>query len=217
MPGPQDEFVARFRRWIIAKLKESSWVVYHGEDLERVAERLGLRPELLREAQESLAEDCRREGREPVRLGKPNAKARGGRAFVDIVLPKRVHEDWQAYCATRELAASVLLRSLIHRALVFPPPAQRRCDRGWIYRGKYMPVCLERPEGGGRYVTSIAADVTPGAKLALARRSRKLGVMPSAIVREAIVDLLEGRTKQLAIIGSVGGMWDDPDRYWSEV
>lgn len=217
MPGPQDEFVARFRRWIIAKLKESSWVVFQGEELERVAERLGLRSELLREAQESLAEDCRREGREVVRLGQPHAKARGGRTFYDIVLPKRVHEDWQAYCRIRDLPESVLLRSLIHRVLVFPPAEERRCDKGWVYRNEHLPICMDRPEGGGRYITSVAAEITPGAKQALARRSRKLGIQPSAIVRQSIVDMLEGRITEIAIIGTVAGMWDDPDRYWNEV
>jgi hypothetical protein len=112
----------------------------------------------------------------------------------------------------------VLLRSLVHRLLTLPEPPSHLRDKRWVYRGQQLRLCTERGgTGRGRFVTSITAEVTPGAKQALVRRSRALGVRPTSLVRGAIIDLLEGRTKQLVIVGTVGDMWDDPDRYWREM
>jgi hypothetical protein len=211
----QGESVARFRRWLIEKLVESCWVITRDEELETTAERLGLRPEILREAQAVLTKRCEQDGRSARKLGSSKAKERrGSRSFMQVVLPKKVHEDWKRYCQVRDLGESTLLRSLIHRTLTFPADGDGANRGGRVYRGERLKLCTDRREDGrGQYLTYVMAEITPGAKEALRRRSRKLGVNPSAIVRESIVELLEGRVRELRIINEVSGMWDDPDRY----
>lgn len=206
--------IADFRRWIIERLKESQWVSYQDEDLEAESKRLGLRPELLREAQTSLAEDCRRQGRQPMRLGKQRMRAERGRARFEIVLPRVVHEDWRIYCESRELTSAVLLRSLIH-GLLSRVEQPSWLGPYWHYRGQKQAICLERRGQRGKYLTVLCTDITRGASHALVRRANNSNVLPSALVRGAILDLLEGRTTELTILVLPGEMWDDADRYYT--
>jgi len=215
-PGPDPKGHAQFRSWLIEKLKETSWSTFVDEEVEGLSQRLGVRVEVLREAQRSLNADYERAGRVPSRIGRPGAAVRsGGRQFFELLLPREVHEDWCAYCQTRQLTHAVLLRSLIHRLLSYPPSGERLSRRAWIYRGRRLKTCTERRGRTSRYLTSIATEITPGAKQALVRRAHRLATDPSTLVREAVVELLEGRCGRLAIIGTPLGMWDDPDRYFT--
>ena len=63
-------------------------------------------------------------------------------------------------------------------------------------------------------MTRTACSVTHGACRALVLRAANSRVRPSALVRGAIIDLLEGRGGPLRICTHVGQMWDDPQRYW---
>jgi len=220
MPRSDDKFVAQFRRWIVTKLKESTWWQFQGESRDAVAKRLGLRPELLLEAQLSLERDCRRDGRAPVRLGTSNMSPLGQWGTehrVEIVLPRLVYEEWEAYCQTRQVASGVLLRSLIHRMLMLRELPEVSRGKDWVLRGQRLAICLDRKGGNGAYVTRLVAKITAGAKQALLRRARKCGISVSALIRGCIVELLEGRVPKLVLVGSIREMWDDPNRYWTEV
>ena len=219
MPASENRRIGQFRRWIVEKLKETIWLHYAGEERSEVAKRLGLQPELLLEAELSLERDCRRDGRTPVKLGSSNASSsrRLSSGFhVDLPIPPRVHADLIAYCDTRKIPPSTLLRSLIHWLLLRRELPAACSGKYWIYRGKREQICRRRSETTGRRATSVDTLVTAGAKQALIRRARKRGVAVSALVRGAVMELLEGRIKRLYVVTNVKEMWDDPDRYWKE-
>ena len=52
------------------------------------------------------------------------------------------------------------------------------------------------------------------AYVALRNRAKNLGVSISAVLREAVVDLLEAKLDRLQMVPSVDHMWNDPARYW---
>jgi hypothetical protein len=210
---------ARFRGWIIERLKETRWLGFIGDDWESVSKRLGVRPEILVEAQRSLDEEYRELGRHPKPLGQDHLLRRmGPRCRCEILLPWEVYEDWLAYCRARQLSKSVLLRSVIHRMLSVPTQPGH-VGKGWIYRGQALKACCKRNIGRGgkrgRLMTSISTELTHGAHEALVRRARKSGVPCAGLLRGAVLDLLEGRTKQLVVMSRVDELWDDPTRYWT--
>jgi len=197
---------------VVDRLKESRWVVYRDEALEQIAVRLGVRAELLQEAQRELDEEARRDGALPTRLGTGSGRYDDLPA-LEIVLPKVVFRDWAQYCASRDLPHAVVLRSLVHR-LLSSPKQPSWVDGKWRYRGKYYSICQERHHGRGRFVTAVACKVSHGAHRALALRARHHRHRPSALMRGAIIDLLEGRAGTFQLCSQVNEMWDDPQRYW---
>lgn len=213
VPASQPQ-VSKFREWLVDRVKESGWVGYSGEDDEQLSSRLGVRPEVLVEARNSLADEYRREGREPLDVGTRRRRQFPAQPRYEVVLPKVVHKDWLVYCRARQLDESTVLRSIVHYLLSRPQNPGPITYRWW-YRGRCYRVCKER--GGrkktGKFITSVEARITNGARAALTRRARSLNVHPSALVRAVMMDLLEGRLKSLPVV-NIDQMWDDPNRYW---
>jgi len=46
-------------------------------------------------------------------------------------------------------------------------------------------------------------------------RAQRLGCTYTGLVRGAIIDLLEGRTKRLIVVAGAAAMWEDESRYWT--
>lgn len=217
MATKDQNHIALFRRWAKDRLKESVWVTYSGESLEKVSARLGLRPELLREAQKELSEERRAAGREPAKLGsRPTARVHAILPRVDLVMPPAVDRDWRTYCRARRMSRAVVLRSLVHK-LLSSPRQPSYIGPHWLYRGKIEKVVYARggKKGKGRYLHATASPVTHGAHRALHLRARNNNVDPTTLVRGMVLDLLEGRIRELPICGQVREMWDDPKRYWT--
>jgi len=206
------EPVAKFRRWLVERLADSSWATVKGESLEELAERLWVHPDALRAAQEMLELRAKKNGRLPTRI---DGKYDRPRQVELTTLPREVYDDWKAYCKARDLTTDVLLRSLVHHLL--SRPAQPSVLSVWIYKGKRLKPCRDRNGATGRWSTSIVSRISHGAHQALVRRARNANVHMTAIVRGGIIDLLEGRIKQLHIIAHPRDMWGDPARYWTEV
>jgi hypothetical protein len=207
-----DEGSSRFRRWLVTKVKRSRWVTYNADTVELVARRIGVQPDVIKQAQDELAAERNAEGKAPVVLGTGRVKRRKRRQ-IDIDMPKAVHEDWLVYCRTRDMPGSVVIRSLV-QTLLSGPDNPSWIGRQWRYRGRTL-----RLEGYKQYIRSgwpynVKTDVSEGAARALTIRARLLGCTLAALVRGAVIDLLEGRTKRLNIVTSPDAMWDDEGRYW---
>lgn len=207
-----DEGESRFRRWLIDKLKRSRWVTYSTDTTESVAKRIGVQPDVIVQAQRELAAERQAEGKAPMRLGTGRTK-RGRRRQIDVDMPKEVHEDWILYCRTRDLPGSVVIRSLIH-TLLSGPDNPTWISRRWRYRGRLLRLVGYKEYVNRGWPYNVKTDVSEGAARALAVRARGLGCTLAALVRGAVIDLLEGRTKRLNIVSSSDAMWDDETRYW---
>lgn len=208
------ELHARFRRWLIEKVKRSRWVTYPTDSLEAVALRIGVQPEVLVQAQHELTEERRSEGKLPIAIGSGHV-VQDKRKQIDLDVPKAVFDDWTQYCQTRDLPSSVVLRSLIH-TLLSGPENPTWTGRGWWYRGKMHRLTNYATTGEkGWWPYNAKTDVTPGAARALNIRAQSVGCPYTALVRGTMIDLLEGRTKRLNIITSASSMWEDESRYWT--
>ena len=216
MPGPkpQDEGHARFRRWLIDKLKRSRWVSYSTDSLEAVARRVGVQPDVLVQAQAELTAERRSDGKKAIVLGTGRAW-HGRRKQIDLDLPKAVNDDWLAYCRARDLSGSVVLRSIIH-TLLSGPENPTWTGRTWWYRGKMHRLSNYKVVAAkGWWPYNAKTDVTPGAARALTLRAERIGCTYTGLVRGAIIDLLEGRTKRLNVVTVASAMWEDENRYWT--
>src|SRR5262249_47472285 len=129
----RDEGESRFRRWLLDKVKRSRWVRYNADTVESVAQRIGVQPDVIVQAQRELAAERKADGKMPLVLGTGRTK-RSKRRQIDVDMPKAVHEDWLLYCRTRDLPGSVVIRSVIH-TLLSGPDNPSWIGRQWRYRG----------------------------------------------------------------------------------
>ena len=206
--------VAVFRRWLVRRLQDTCWVRVREELVESTAVRLGVQPSVLREAQAELDAAVVAAGKTPPsRSGQAAGRTPGQSHRCEVVLPDRVHQDWQAYCQSREVPSSTMLRSLVHRMLMSNRlPAQAR-DRQCHYRGRLVKATLQRNHGTGHFATSVECFISAGARQVLIARSRAARTTISALLRGTIIDLLEGRTTKVVLLHSINEMWNDPQRY----
>ena len=207
----QPDGATTFRRWLVEKLKQSRWARSREDTVETMAVRIGVQPDLLEQAQRELDEEQRRQGRRKVHIGQPY-QPRVSRRKVEVQLPRRVHEDWVAYCGHRGLRPAVVLRSLVHR-LLSGPQQPSWLGRDCFYRGK--TYSLEGYKRGQKWPYLAKTDVTQGANRALTRRAMVTGTTVAGLLRGVVLDLLEGRTRHLTVITSTNSMFDDENRYWT--
>jgi len=213
-PPPKEEDHARFRRWLIEKVKRSRWVTYPTDSLEAVARRVGVQPDVLVQAQAELSAERRSAGQRAVVLG-TGKTVHGRRKQIDLDLPKALNDDWLAYCRARDLSSSVVLRSIIH-TLLSGPENPGWTGRSWWYRGKTHRLSnFKEVAAKGWWPYNAKTDVTPGAFRALVLRAQRLRCTYTGLVRGAIIDLLEGRTKRLNVVTVASEMWEDENRYWT--
>lgn len=208
---------AKFRRWLVDRLKQTRWARIKGERIEATAERLLVHPDALRLAQRALDEERQRDGRVPVAVGSRH-RGRLRERIIEIAMPAEVHADWQAYCKQRQLSEYTILRSLAH-ALLLNPRNPTYLGRGWPYRKHWYRLDGHRQyrRRGEKWPWTAKTTTTMGASQALLRRASQAGVSVSALLRGAVLDLLERRTLQFQIVTAADQMWDDPDRYVTTV
>lgn len=208
----RDKGESRFRRWLVDKVKRSRWVTYNADTAESVARRIGVQPDVITQAQRELSDERQAAGKAPVLLG-TGRPPRRRRRQIDVDMPKDVHSDWLLYCKTRDLPGSVVIRSLI-QTLLSGPENPRWLGRQWRYRGRTLHLAGYKDYVQRGWPYNVKTDVSEGAARALTIRARALGCTPTALVRGAVIDLLEGHTKRLNIVTSSVAMWDDETRYW---
>jgi len=210
---------AQFRKWLIAKLKQSRWGNYRGESIETLAERLGLHPSVLVDAQAELNDDRKAAGRLPTTLGAPHRRPitrAVAMAEIDLPFAEPVYRDWAEYCRLRDLTESVLLRSLI-AVLLLGPSNPRWVGRTWLYHGHVLKLegygrCMEEHR---KWPWCVQTEIPHGAMRALTMRATALGTTATAMARGMVLELLEGRLTQLFIVPTPTQMWDDENRYWT--
>lgn len=199
------EEYARFRRWLVDKLKQTRWRWLSGDDLESVSVRLGVRPEVIREAQAELSAEHVQSGRAPERVG-DRRKIDPTDHKVHLKMPRRVYEDFMRYAKVRQLQQGVLLRSCIHTLLSGPDQPQY-LGSGWFYRGHR----LQAPRSERYYAHTW---ITHGARRALTIRADASGCKATALIRGSVIELLEGRVPRLIMAADPRAMWSDETRYW---
>lgn len=185
-----------FREWLINKVMLSKWVTYLGDTDETLSARLGIRVDVLLEARARLHAELKRKGLKMRELGSQREYMRQeadyGVFFVQ--LPKAVHDDLMVVVNARNQSSSSVLRSLIY-AILTQPGVPSRIMRQWEYRGQ-----VHRDERVREKRRQMRTKVSRGADQALLQMARNANVTPTTLVRSAIIDLLEGRLRKLAVI-----------------
>jgi hypothetical protein len=201
-----------FRRDLIDLLHTRNWICLPDETMAEVAAGIGVTEAVLREA-EVVA---RR--RNLTLLSNRLPSDRCPERMQRLVMPAQVMADFQATAAQFSATPCSLLRSIIHHVLSRPPHLERtrllELERKWIYQGKVYVVYVDPKHGGKKWSYGATATITHGAYVALRNRAKNLGVSISAVLREAVVDLLEAKLDRLQMVPSVDHMWNDPARYW---
>ena len=210
-----DEDATAFRRWLVQKVKGSSWSTRHEYTLEKRAHRLGIHPDILEQAQAELDAESGAAGVVAVDVGTGDTHAAQLMKMLTVEMPKPVFEDWGVYCNESPLTPTTIVRSVVH-TLLLGSDKPGWVGKGWIYRGQSLKM-----EGYKYYRDNTKpwpyrarCSVPHGAMDAVKRRARLYGARPTGLLRGAMIELLEGRTQRLVVAHSMNCMFDDPDRYW---
>lgn len=208
---PDKPDVILFRRWLVDRLKASRWPRDDSATYEEMGRLIGVQPDVLEQAQQELIEEAKSKGRRAPLLGSPNRRVDRFHS-VEVLLPKIVHEDWEAYCKRRNLTSADVLRSLVNELLTGPKQPSWINRRCW-YRGSLHT--LAGSVYGKKWPCFAKTYISGGASRALSQRAQATGTSAAALMRGMVVDLLEGRIKRLTIITEIGSMFDDESKYWT--
>lgn len=200
-----------FREWLAARLRGTRYatVQLRDDEIDAVAKRLGVDPDLLLEvrAQELVALH-ERGFAQPI----SNAKRRPADALRDYLprlyqlqlwMPPAIVEAWYAECERRGVHASTFLRSLIHAYLLGarePDPVKY-----WRWQGK-----LHRAPKSEE--TNAHTTIPQGARRAIGRRAAARGTKQTAIVRALVLEAMHGQHSGIPLVSS-SMMYDDETRY----
>lgn len=204
----------RFKRWLIDKLKISRWPYKLDLPLSELSQKLGVREEVLVQAQRELDDLRLSQGLPLAKLGHPLIKFGKSRveARVEMPIPREIHEEWGAYAEARGLSRSALLRSVLHHFLSRPGPPHHPLVKAWIYRDKQLSL-IYRHADEKQWPYWVRTSITEGASDALTLRAQSLGSSEFALVRAIMLDTLVGQLKDFKFLTGRTGMWDDPERY----
>lgn len=199
-----------FRAWLVEKVLGTKYarMAILDEQIDKVAERVGVQPDVLLEAR-ALA---RIRDAERGVMGAPRftseLQARHRRLYeYHLPMPKVIHDEWKEECAFRVVESSTLLRSLIHHYLSTSyEPAET--VRGWRRDGVRLlvPKAVE-------HENLERATVTQGAKRALHIRAQRRGATSIAVVRALVLETLAGGFRGLPLV-ETKRMYDDEKRYY---
>ncbi len=184
-----------FREWLLVQLKLSRWSVTEREEVADAARRLGVQEDLLQQAISERASGKKLHTRREL------AEQRQLKMWV----PQEVSLDWLEYCKLLGVTGATLLRGIVQRYLVQPVTTPAMLDRRWFYRGKRYSTKADSR-------VHVMSRVSRGAMQAIDHHARELRVPTAWVLKGLVVDLLEGRTKQVKFL-LPGEMWGDPKRY----
>jgi len=194
-----------FRQWLVKQLTLTRWSVPLDASPVELSVKLGVRLEVLREAQEKRGAELKKRGAAGIIRGR---RRYIGHDYADIkvYMPKPIEAVWKAHCATLRLEPGTLLRALVHHFLLHPVRPQAT-SQSWLYRGEIFKI----PRNGkGCY--PARARLTRGAQIAVDYHADLWNVTPTGLVRGIITEFLEGRTRKFKAV-VFGELWGDPDRY----
>jgi hypothetical protein len=198
----------RFRRWLIDRLKETSYSIRSGETLETLAKRLGVRTEILRTAQAEKAQELLAMGRSPALA--LSSRARGRDVQLTVHCPKNVYDAIRARAEDMGMTPAEIIRAITN-TLLSGPDNPYILHRSWLYQGVRQTV---GPQNGKKWRLYFDVAMSVGAHVALKERAKRLETTKTALVRGAITDYLEGRMSGVNFT-PVTMMWQNPKRYWT--
>ena len=191
---------------MIERIKFTGWLLVRDEPIEVLAKRLGVQPDVLKQAQREYDEERQRDGQDQQQLGR---RARYSTRSVELAFPKPIWDEWGDCCELRGIGGYTLLRGLIHTLLV-TPENPTWVGRGWMYRGH--SVSMTGTKHGEPWPYRQRARVTNGAAEALKMRADASNCRSVALVRGSVIDFLEGRVKRVQLL-TTESMFGDARRY----
>jgi hypothetical protein len=204
-----------FRKWLVERVSTTSHAQSSDDDdVDKMAERMGVHPDVLLEAR-IMARQRRIDAGRAVGAG---VKRAGSNHYqFELLFPPEVFDAWKQECANRGMTGSVMMRSLIHAYLlgsVEPDAVSKR----WEYRGIVHPlpnVHQWAKDHGRRYPYRERSLIPQGARRALVHRSSRLGMDPTTVVRSLILLMMNGRWAHPGTIRVIdcANMYDDETRY----
>lgn len=194
-----------FREWLVRQLMLAHWAP-QSENMSpaAMAEQLGVTESVFHEAIHRREEETLRRGRAPKKFGK-YAIGRTDYSRIRLVLPPSVLADMDEYVRVLRVSKAVLFRSLIHRFLLHPE-RPTVLSRSWLYRGERHKTNMKLSK------SFMVARLTLAAVAALEHHARSWNIPVTHLLRGLMIDFLEGRTKQIQMIG-FRELWGDPERY----
>lgn len=183
-------------------------------EVDAIAERMGILPDVLLEAR-IMARSRRIEAGRAAPAGRKRAKS--SHYQFELLFPPDVFEQWKQESENRGVLGSVLMRSLVHAYLsgTFEPDT---ISRHWEYRGivyQLPHVHNWAKEHGRRYPYRERTLIPNGARRALNHRANRLGVEPSILVKSLILLMMNNRWAHPGTIAMIdaANMYDDENRY----
>jgi hypothetical protein len=193
-----------FRAWLIKQLTLTRWSLPSTLTDAEAAARLGVRTDVLREANALRAAELKRRGHGGIARGKRRYTG-SDYAVLDLRAPGPIHKIWLETCAVLGLAQSTIFRSLVHHFLLAPArPAHTA--KTWVIRGRIYRLKAQHD------VPSLKTRVPKGLQIALDAHAEIFRVPLSGLLRGIVTEFLEGRTQRLKIV-TYEELWGDPDRY----
>lgn len=199
-----------FRAWLIERLATSRWPIYRDDTDERIAARIGVTVDVLREARELVRAREKKPDRRDARLGMPRAQP-FARFHIFVEPPEAIYLDWAAQRRHRDQTNACLLRSVVHHVLrlkVQPDWVTGRRRDAWFYKGEWLGQKNIRAHS-----YRIKTYVTEPCGRALTERARATHVTASAIVRWGVCAFLEGKFRKFQIVTSLDSLYNDAERY----
>lgn len=199
MPGRGRDF----RTWLVAQVAETKHArvpLADDEALNALAVRLGLQPEVLIDARNSV----RVRGRARLRS---SWKRDGVSKTLFVTCAREPFLAWQRHIHAWGIDSSQLIRALVYAYLTgsYEPPRERM-SRYWIWEGKHVKTV------NGLFVQAV---IKYGAYLALEERARRLDHTVSALIRALMLENMAGNFGQRGVltIMDLRSMPEDPEYY----
>lgn len=192
-----------FRKWLVRRVKLSRWVTLVRETDEDLAARIGIQPDVLRDARAELRQDQAARGLPQREVGGRRTFAPGELQEFFMNVPPAVKADVTAFCALRSVTNGTLLRSVVNLALTDRTKPEK--IRNWTYRGVREPYSRKWP--------GILTTLPQGTLRALQDVANSRKTRPTAILRSILIDLLEGRVQRLKLVPTAEDMLSNPDLY----
>ncbi len=199
---------SRFRVWLVDKVSRSRWPYYKDQSDEEIAEKLGVRLDVLHDARAALEERTRKDGLMPgQKLGHKILFAPAQQAVVTLEPPKEIYEEWSAIRDRMRSTNAILVRTVLHAVLQMPTqPAWLASAQksAWIWKGQW---CGQ--ENIRSHLYRLHAKVGDVAHQALIARAQKTNCTPSSIARWGVILFVHGKLPKYSIVSVPRAMYRD--------
>lgn len=198
-----------FRAWLVERVSEAKLKLPKDQKtLEAQARYLGVQSDVLEEA--ALARRSRIEAAGHQASGRDVHGIRTHGIYtrsVALYMPDEIRALLKGLCETRRISLHDLARAATHTMLL-SGTMPSYTGRGWFYKGKRYGAGT----GQAKMRLQEKFRISVGAYIALNRRAELNGASATGLIRGALIDVLEGRTRRLVYVDT-SSMYNDPERY----